>query len=250
MSLVRPLVRPLIRSLKRNLVGVRDFSPLDLGSDLLAWWDASQGVATSGSAVTGWTDRKNGLTVTQALGASRPTFSATDFNGAPCLTFDGADDSLAMGSSPFPSGADPFEVWVVAQQNTPASDTANRRLLSFGGATSVTRFEIYRQVSGGVNRVTCTAGNGTIAPPCRNDTTVFSSRHLIRAQVTGTQVISTVDNDAPVAVSVVPALGSASLAIGSPNNFGGLLRDILVTKALSAGQAASLQSILMSRRML
>lgn len=229
------------------------WSPLALGSSLLAWWDAEQGVSLSGSAVTAWTDRKGGYTVSPGAASTRPAFGATSFNGAPGLTFDGSDDYVEMASQPFVSGATPFEVWCVFQQDALAADATNRRLLFLGSATS-TALQLLRIVSGGVNRLSAIVGNGTTTVSAINTTTNLSSRHLARVVVTATDVSLYVDDDAPVTAAVVPAIGTARTTIGaissSSSFFTGGSRDMMVSGLLTTDQATKTKAFFAPRRML
>lgn len=80
--------------------------PSDLATPLTHWWDARQGVSTSGSNVTEWADAVNGYTASQATGSNRPTFSATARNGYPGITFDGTSHRLAIDNvSALPNGS-------------------------------------------------------------------------------------------------------------------------------------------------
>lgn len=52
-------------------------------------WRADAGVATTGSAVTGWTDSVGSFALSQATGANQPEFVATEINGKPAIRFEG-----------------------------------------------------------------------------------------------------------------------------------------------------------------
>jgi Secretion system C-terminal sorting domain len=62
-------------------------SPGGVSTGLLMWTKANNGVSTTGSTVTGWTDQTgtNTFTVTGS-----PQFSSTTINFNPCITYDGA----------------------------------------------------------------------------------------------------------------------------------------------------------------
>lgn len=233
------------------------YSPLDLGSTLLAWWDASQGVTVSGSAVTAWRDRRNGYVVAQGASANRPTWSATGFNGAPGLTFDGTDDYLELASTPatFPTGSAGCEFWVVAQQSALPADTTVRHSVSYGDVVTDRRFQS-RFVSGGVNRTRTGAGNGTTGVAGDETTIDLSSRHVIRSQFTATTVGSAVDSSALNTAAAVPATNLGRLRIGAAvlnpvaNYWQGKIRDVIVTKPLTSDQATALRTFLLARRML
>lgn len=75
--------------------GGRLFDPTSLGSDLLAWWDASdpRTITETGGSVSAWASRVGSVTATQATGAAQPA-TGGDIGGRPALTFDGTDDTL------------------------------------------------------------------------------------------------------------------------------------------------------------
>lgn len=231
--------------------GAKGFNPItDLGSDLLAWWDAGYGVSTSGSQVTGWTDRKNGLTVSQALGASRPSFSATGFNGAPCVIFDGLDDRLtAAQPAIIPVGSAASWAFCVVDQ-VAAADPMNRIFLMWGGTNQ--DFLLFRRTSG-VNRVNAIIGTGSGLVSAAEPTTDFTGRHLVCALVNPTSTSVSVDGGPYTTSTGVPGTTKNTLSIGAFNgsnqqNFQGSIRDIVITNALTAPQLASLTSYLLKRR--
>lgn len=56
-------------------------------------WNAALGVAGSGTAVATWTDQKSGGVEQQTTALNQPTWNASDadFNGLPCVTYDGVN---------------------------------------------------------------------------------------------------------------------------------------------------------------
>lgn len=80
------------------------WTPLSLGSTLVAWWDAQ---SLSASPVSSWIDKKSGIAATQGTGAKQPTWSATARNGKPGVTFVAASvQGLQLSSvASFPAGA-------------------------------------------------------------------------------------------------------------------------------------------------
>lgn len=234
------------------------FSPLALGSKLLAWWDASRGITLSGSEVTAWADRKNGSSVSQATSAARPLFSATGFNGAPCLTFDGTDDNLSAESVfSLPTGGDASRVWIVASQDALAADTTARTAFSYGGS-STDRRAVLRQVISGVSRARAQAGNGTGITNADEVDIDLSSRHLIEAIFTATTVACETDDSGPTtSASATVLTGTTRTRIGSlpgasaANFWQGKIRDVIVTTdTLTAGEVADMQGFLLARRSL
>ena len=233
---------------------VEEWSPADLGTSLLAWWDASQGVTLSGSQVTAWVDRESGYSVTQGTAAARPLWSATSFGGEPGLTFDGTDDLLNMESLPFMSGATPGEIWAVVQQDALVADTGARRLISIGGATLSSRY-IRRFVSGGVNRIHSLVGDGTSLVQSGIPAVDTSSRHVVRGIFTATSVQAGVDGTLGNSAAVVPNTPATRLNIGASSSssigaeyWQGKIRDIIVTGLLSTEQSTLLRAFLSERR--
>lgn len=250
MGLVRPLTRAPVRPLVRALVGVNDWSPLSLGASLLAWWDSSVGVALSGAAVTSWTDRKAGLALAQGTGVNRPTFDATSFNGVPGVTFDGVDDSLTLDSAALPSGANPHELWAVVQQDELAGNAGVRTIFIFGGTASNTARSIGR-TNNNVLFAYCADGASSSAASAPGS---FAGRQLARARTNGTNTFIQRDGGAEASIAQVPATGSTRMRMGAFHTgtsqfWLGKIRDVIVTGALSADQAAQLQKFLLARRM-
>lgn len=232
------------------------WSPSDLSSSLLAWWDSSYGVSLSGSQVTAWADRKSGYSVTQGTAAARPLWSATSFGGQPGLTFDGTDDLLNMEGLPFMSGATPGEIWAVVQQDALVADTGARRLISIGGATLSSRY-IRRFVSGGVNRIHALVGDGTSLVQSGIPAVDASSRHVVRGIFTATSVQAGVDGTLGTSAAVVPNTPATRVNIGASSSsaigaeyWQGKIRDVIVTLPLTTAQAAQMQAFLLPRRAL
>ena len=231
--------------------GSGGWSPFNLGSKLLEWWDSSSGVNLSGSNVTSWVGKKSGYTVAQGTGASQPTYSATSFNGAPGLTFDGTDDYLELASQPFPSGAAPSEIWGVCQQNALSGDATARILCGYGGDSSVFRRGVGR-ASGNV--VSAASGNGAIVPTS-GTSTIFTGRVMVRGIFSATAVTGQVNATVDASSPSVPATGTSRVRIGAISNaaagsyWNGLMRDVIVTGLLSAEEEANLQTFLLNRRL-
>lgn len=228
------------------------FSPLDLGADLLAWWDASQGVALNGAKVSAWTDRKNGLVAAQATDAARPTLGASAFNNVPGITFDGADDFLTITPVPasIPVGAVGSWIYAVLSQDALAADATNRYIASYGAGTNDSRH--FRRTVSGSNRLNAITGTGAGIVSITEATVDFSGRKLAIAKFDPTTVAAAVDASADTSSAAVPATASTLFNIGaSPGGtlFGQMvLRDLIVTKPLSAPNEAALETYLLARR--
>lgn len=235
-------------------VGGGGWSPSILGSSLLAWWTADRAdlVTVSGAAVTNWKDVRNAYDMAQSVSASRPTYSATGFNGFPGITFDGVDDCLEMASQPFGTGAIDVEVWAIVQQDALVADTGDRMVFAFGADTVNPQARVQRQVLT-TNRAAARIGTGA-ANFNALSAADFSGRALIRVRFTPTVTYVSQDNGAEGSIAVVPGIGATRARIGAAaSNFAGnfwqgKIRDILVTGPLSAGQAAAVNAWALPRR--
>jgi hypothetical protein len=224
------------------------FSPLDLGDDLLGWWDAS---TLADGAVASWADVVAGYTVTQATSGARPVKSATSFGGAPGVTFDGIDDHLTLESVPFPAGADPSEIWAVTQQNALVADTSMRRVFGYGTGASAPARSLNRVVVSGVNRAQADS-SGAIAT---EGTVDFSSRHVLRQIIGASEVNLQVDDVAASAAAGASSTATTRTRMGANTSgtagsfWHGIHRHVLVTAPLSTEQATQLQTWALAQRM-
>lgn len=117
-------------------------NPLQLfGSNLIAWYDAQNGVGLSSGKASQWNDLSgNNAHLTQATGANQPVYNATGYNGLPALTFDGAATYLKSandGINTHNSGA--MTVFGIGTLSNGSSSFA--RMMTFiaapaGGATA------------------------------------------------------------------------------------------------------------------
>ena len=83
------------------LPSVQAQSILPVTSGLECWYDASVGVTTSGSTVTGWADQSgNGKNATPGVGT--PLFGTSQINGRPAVFFRGGDNYLNINSNIVP----------------------------------------------------------------------------------------------------------------------------------------------------
>lgn len=84
----------------------------------LLWLRGDNGVTTSGSAVTGWSDQSgNGHDVAQGTAANQPTLTAGEINGVDVVTFDGSDDFLANDPASYLNGESGVTALVVVESN-------------------------------------------------------------------------------------------------------------------------------------
>lgn len=245
---------------RRTLLSARGrWTPLSLGSKALAWWTADKAnlITLSGSQITSWRDVVAGYNCVQAASGSRPLWSATSFNGAPGVTFDSADDEVTLTGVPssFPTGAASGEIWGILQQDALPADGSTRRLFAYGGSTNNDSRYATRTVTGGINRGGLTAGTGAATVSAAETTVNYSSRHVQRSVITGSQIRLSVDNGAMTAdVACVPATGTTLVRIGASTSgigfWNGKVRDIIVTSILTTDEAAALMAWALPRRML
>ena len=231
------------------------WNPLRLGSSLLAWWSADRPdlMTLSGSQVTTWRDIVAGYAPTQGVSGSRPIYSATSFNGAAGVTFDGVDDYLELASQPFPSGAVPSEIWALVDQTSLVADTTARIMIGYGGNSGNTARLLYRSVVSAQNRVTVQTGLGGSVVN-QNLAADFSGRHVGRAIFTATTISVALDGTVSSTQAAISNTSTTLMRLGngtsaSSNYFKGVMRDAIITGPLSAAQAALLEAYLDNRRM-
>lgn len=231
------------------------WSPARLGSSLLGYWDAENAgsLTLSGASVTTWTDVVGSYAATQATAGSKPTYSATSFNGRPGITFDGTDDELTLASVPFPTGATPSEIWALVDQQALPADTGVRRFVQYGGASAASSRVLLRMVSVGVNRLAASADNAGVFAQAIQGTVDLSGRHVARGVYTGAVVRAVTDGTASTDTTAVSTTSAIRFRIGADTagtaaNFGQFVANtILVTSLLSATDAAALLAYLKTR---
>lgn len=77
----------LVSVLSEEGAGVSGNTPLDYGDDLRLFLDAENGIVTSGSNVTSWTDQDAGRIFDVPGGGQSPQFEASSQNGLPGVNF-------------------------------------------------------------------------------------------------------------------------------------------------------------------
>jgi hypothetical protein len=227
------------------------WSPLDLGDDLCEWWNAddTNRLSISGGAVATWTSVK-GLALTGA-GAGR-AWSATSFNGAPGITFNGTDDvfsaTAAQGRIPNTSG---FYMFGVVQQDALPADATTRIILNTGTSNGARKY-LSRFVVSAVNRVRGGVDTSTTSTGATGD---FSGRHMVAARFEAATLSTYFDGAADGSVAAAPVTNSARARIGANqagtgNFWSGKMRDVMVVRdTISATQLANLSAFLLARRM-
>lgn len=225
------------------------------GFGLLDWWDAERAdlISLSGSAVTAWASTRNGYSAAQAVGASRPIYSATSFNGRPGVTFDGSDDQVTYaGVGVFPTGASAGEIWVLVDQTTPAATTGTLRMIAYGGVTTNDSRHLARTPSSGVNVLSVSVGTGASSTSNATPTSQpFSGRHVGRGVYSGTTITPHLDGIAPLATAGIPATGASSTRLGAGVSgvgfFGGVINFAAIGPTLSATPSTYLLNYLKFR---
>lgn len=102
--------RCVLACLLLAVASIAQATPVTTG--LALWLDATQGVATSGSTVTGWTDQSgNGHDGSYATGA--PQLVPGAINGLPAISFNGNGDYFALAGGQVLS-SDSFTIFAVA----------------------------------------------------------------------------------------------------------------------------------------
>lgn len=228
------------------------WSPSILGTDLIAWWDASFGLSLSSGKVTAFADRVRGASLAQATDANRPAWSATSFNGGPGLTADGTSDYMDSADAglmaALPTGANPVEMWAIWQDQSTLGDGVARRIAAYGGNSNNTSRSIRRDGAASINKAQTYAGTGASEVVQAQSVLDISVRRVIRSIYSGTTVRTFVDGEASaVAAAAVPATGTTRFRLFAPTNdtvssgWGkGVLRDLIITKPLTDAQAAEL----------
>lgn len=229
------------------------WKPSDLGTDLLAFWDAEvpASVTLAGALVNSWADQVGGYSAAQTIGSLKPIYSATGLNGRPAVAFDGTDDYLLYGALPasFPVAAVGSETWGLVSQDFPGTQAGNQSVLSYGDFGNA-NCRILRRINvTNVSRaaVAVTAGSAT-------DTgTDLSGIHVLRGEYASTTIGITVDGGAKTSAAFVPATAAAggialgALTTGTNRFWKGPMNAVLVTKPLSAPNAALLLQFLKTR---
>jgi hypothetical protein len=229
-----------------------EWTPLLLGSKLVAWWDAEYGLTLSSGQVSAWADRKAGYSAVQASSGSRPAWSATSFNGHAALTLDGTNDYLTCSDAALlaalPVGSSPVELWGVVDQAALPADTSNRIAVWYGN-DSLQSLRVLRTVTGGVNRASLNIGTGGGASPVPNTFVDFTGRHVIRGAIGTAAGQMDIDGNPSPQVAAVPSTGSKLLRIGANDVssaagafWNGKIRDVVVTLPLGPDELMAMNT--------
>lgn len=195
-----------------------EWTPRNLGGALLALWDADRAdlMTFNAAKVSGWTDCIGGRVAVQGTDASRPTYSATSFNGNPSLSFDGTDDSLQFANTTgLPLTSTACVMWAVFDQEALAADTTSRHVFSYGAGSAATSRVLRRVVVSGVNRGNVTIGdNSTTASAGGAGLPELSGRGYIIGRVLPASAQAVIRRSHSTLASVVPATGVTRTVIG------------------------------------
>jgi hypothetical protein len=239
-------------------IGGDAFTPSQLGSSLIAWFDAdrSDSITQSSGLVSAWNDLITGFSLVQTSAAQKPIYSATGYNGRPGVTFDGTDDILLSANFPasYPTSADPCWMWAVVDQQRAAASPNTGTIFQYGdpGLTANTR-RISREQSGAENRFACMIGTGAGTSTSINPSVVFLGRHYVLGKASGTTAQAIIDETSVAATAAIPAttFAAGEAAIGGAVNGGnfllGTVSTVIMTLPLSAANEAAMQ-LYLSRR--
>lgn len=143
-----------------SVTGVTPTVPITSG--LVLQLRADAGVATSGAAVTTWTDQSaTGAIFSQATASQRPTLIAAAQNGLPIVRFDGSDDVLSAVGTVSALNGSAYALFSVGKRTSGAGDSL---MFSNNNVTGNTGWGI-----GDTTTLTLYYGNGS-AVTTLNDT--------------------------------------------------------------------------------
>ena len=231
-----------------------------LGSSLIEYWDANRSDtitalsdATYTDAVSSWLGLVTGANLAQSTPNLKPVYDPTGLNGAPCITFDGAQQYLKCTDAAFmsllPAGATPCEIWVVCSQAVAAADATTRHVAGYAATSVVNGRSVARLPVGGVNRARSYTGTGAAATNATDTHVDLSGVHVLRSIHGATQTSIDVDSAGAVTAAVVPNTSTPTLftvgtipALAASNWWQGKVSAVLVTAPLTTQQATDLHN--------
>lgn len=230
------------------------WSPTDLGAKLKAWWAplAGSNYTLNGSGVASWSDTVGGYVLAQATASSQPAYSATGWTGGlACAVFDGSNDSLALDGVPagIPTGSTPSEIWAQARLDATVGDAATRVLFDLGGTASgdPDRRGLSRQPDNSAT-LTYDGLSGSSRP---TNTVAPQGDHVWRGAFGSTSAHLDMDGTpGAVVTGITPTTGTGRIRLGastfstSQGPWLGAVRQVVITDALTTGEAAQLLAYL------
>lgn len=197
----------------------------------------------SGTDVVQWTDPKSGAVFTPP--GTAPTYSATGFNGRPCVVFDGVEAELIceLGvPTGWPIGANAAEIW--AALDITGTAAGSRIAFSWGALSGGSAMAILgKSGASGSPRVRA----GTLATAVSGSTD-FSGRHVAASFLAagGGTVGGWQDGAALGSSASTTSLTNETAAVGSYNGGlfleGKIARLIVVNRVTTSGERAALQA--------
>ena len=231
------------------------WTPDRLGSKLVAFWDAEDAstLELSGSAVTAWTDKKNGNRCAVNISGFKPVFSPNNFNGRPSLVYDGIDDYLTLTGSGInlPFSGQAREIWAAVSQDAPEDTDAIQRVVTRCGIASTSRFRLARARLGNVSRGRVTCGNGASEAVQTNVQTAFAGISVVRGVITDADISAVVNKIADAPLANIPALTTTPIYLGAENTsigfWQGKVNALIYTDPLTADEAAKMYQFMTER---
>lgn len=190
--------------------GADVFHPLQLSPHFFFDAENLAGITQSGGVVSAWASMaSDGAVLSQASVSQRPAYNATGLNGRPCVTGDGADDTLRNSALTglWPATSVPSVIRGVVSQPTAASTTGFRYIFGYGntGGSTVRARLLYRTVDTGVNRFVADAGTSGANVASVNASVDFTGVHSVLGNFGSTAIQANVDGIAGPSVAAVPA---------------------------------------------
>jgi Chitobiase/beta-hexosaminidase C-terminal domain/Concanavalin A-like lectin/glucanases superfamily len=222
-------------------------------TNLLSWLKADNGVVTSGSNVTQWTDMSSvANNATQSNSSNQPTLVTNAVNGLPALSFNGTSDYLQFGSG-FANFVPGFSFFMVVKPT--ATATNYRDYLYFATNNTNTDsaiFEANTGVSGSMNLYSFT---GSTSSSIGSSTAITPSQYqLIEGTNNGAGTGILYTNGVQQATGFLYDMSNVTRTNnyigGRATNFfyQGQIAEILVyNTALTTAQRAAVESYLQAR---
>lgn len=219
------------------------WTPLNLGSTLVEWWDAQDTAKMTFNSgnVASWTGEKAGIVVSQATAANQPIYSATARNGKPGLTFDGVRTLLSASSPGLPATATAYSAAVAAYSN----NSGFRVVLAWDGASgNAARREIGEAGGSPFDAYFFTCGAMSADGVLWNGADKF-----LYGQGDGVGTLTSItDGGAPVTAAYTPAAADATSAVsigattaGSAMWLGVIQQVLIMSAVLTTSQRQKLE---------